>query len=178
MHTQALTNASAGFSLVELLIAMAVGLVILGAAYQSFITQRQTYAAQEQVTDMNQNARAALDFMTRELRMASTIGALDQTPGTSSITYISIEDPCQDRGFDLSSNTLRYYAHLVVRANCKDSTRRKPEPLAENIESLTISRAVNLFTITLITRTATRAPGRGDYRRITLTSNVRPRNLP
>ena len=59
-----------GFTLIELLIAMAVGAIVLSAVIGTFIIQRRAYDAQEQVTEMVQNARAAVDLMTREIQMA------------------------------------------------------------------------------------------------------------
>lgn len=190
------TNACEGFSLVEILIAAAIGLVVLGAAYRALIVQQKIMAAQEQVTETQQNARAAIDFMTRELRMARDITAHDPTPDNSSIAYVSIQDLCQERGFERGDNTLRYYEHCPTpaRAGCPQPTYANPapdvscpksteisrQPLAENIESLTIARSgtENLFTITLTARTADKDPGLKDYRRVTTTSKVRPRNLP
>lgn len=58
-----------GFTLVELLIAMALALVIIGSLSSSFIFQRKTYSVQEQITEMNQNARAAMDIMSRDIMM-------------------------------------------------------------------------------------------------------------
>jgi type IV pilus assembly protein PilW len=63
-------NREQGFTLIELLIAMAVALIIITALSGAFITQRRTYAVQEQVSEMIQNARAATDMITREIRMA------------------------------------------------------------------------------------------------------------
>ena len=184
-------NPVGGFTLVELLIAMAAGLVVLGAAYQGFTVQRKMYGVQEQVTEMLQNARAAVDFMARELRSASAIVTLDTTSTNSSITYVSINDACQNRGFSLSSNTLRYYAHCPdpALAGCPQPTYAHPapgtscplptaisrQPLAENISGLTITRAGSLFTITLIARTSAKDTALGRYRSITISSNVRAR---
>ena len=58
-----------GFTLVELLIAMALALVIVAALSSTFIMQRKTYNTQEQVAEMTQNGRAVMDIMTREIRM-------------------------------------------------------------------------------------------------------------
>ena len=60
----------AGFTLTELLVAMAISGILLGAIVSTCITQRKTYAVQEQVTEMTLNVRAALDMLTREVRMA------------------------------------------------------------------------------------------------------------
>lgn len=59
-----------GFTLVELLIAIAISLVVLAGLSGAFVSQRKTYAVQEQVSDMIQNARAAMDMITREIKMA------------------------------------------------------------------------------------------------------------
>ena len=59
-----------GFTLVELMIAMAIGLVVLGAMYGIFTMHNKTFGTQEQIAEMQQNARATMDMMTREIRMA------------------------------------------------------------------------------------------------------------
>ena len=166
------TRAAEGFTLVELLIAMAVGLVLMGAATQSFIAQRKISAAQEQVTEMYQNARAAVDFMTRELRSTTSIITLDSTADNSSITYVSSENTAQNRCFNLRADTLRYGRG----GDCLPGG--SPQPLAENMASLTITRSGNLFTITLVARTAALGSALGRSRSITLTSRVRSRSLP
>ena len=59
-----------GFSLIELMVAMVVGILALAAIYGAFQSQQRAQATQQMVVDMQQNARAALAFMTREIRMA------------------------------------------------------------------------------------------------------------
>ena len=60
-----------GFTLVELLVAMAVA-SILGAIFAAaYAAQVRGSNVQEITTDMNQNARAAMEIMTQEIRMAS-----------------------------------------------------------------------------------------------------------
>src|SRR5437870_3414376 len=77
-----------GFTLVELLIAMAMSGIVLGAAVNTFITQRRSYALQEQITEMTQVTRAAMELMTQEIRMAGYNPARASFDG---ITY----DPTQ-----------------------------------------------------------------------------------
>jgi type IV pilus assembly protein PilW len=59
-----------GFSLVELLIAMAISLLLLGAIYSVFTFHNKTFSHQEQIVDMLQNVRMEMDTMSREVRMA------------------------------------------------------------------------------------------------------------
>ncbi|MBL7208292.1 MAG: prepilin-type N-terminal cleavage/methylation domain-containing protein, partial [Desulfobacterales bacterium] len=77
-------NREGGFTLVELLIAMTIGLIILAALSSTFLMQRKIYDVQEQIVEMVQTARAAMDMMTREIRMAG----YDPTgAGFDGITY-------------------------------------------------------------------------------------------
>jgi len=77
-------NNESGFTLVELLIAMTIGLIILTALSSTFLMQRKIYDVQEQVSEMVQTARAAMDMMTREIRMA---GYDPTDAGFDGITY-------------------------------------------------------------------------------------------
>ena len=64
------TKNSAGFTLVELLIALALGLVVLTSVSSAFISQRKTYDAQEQMTELIQGTRAVMEIITREVKLA------------------------------------------------------------------------------------------------------------
>jgi len=64
------TKKSAGFTLVELLIALALSLVVLTSVSSAFISQRKTYDAQEQITEMIQGTRAVMEIITREVKLA------------------------------------------------------------------------------------------------------------
>jgi type IV pilus assembly protein PilW len=59
-----------GFTLVELMIAMAISLVVFGLIYQAYQAQQRARTREQLVVDMQQNTRSALAFMRRELRMA------------------------------------------------------------------------------------------------------------
>ncbi|WP_022668520.1 prepilin-type N-terminal cleavage/methylation domain-containing protein [Desulfospira joergensenii] len=59
-----------GFTLIELMITMVIAGLIMIGAYAAYTSQQKTYYAQDQVTEMQQNIRAALSIITSELRMA------------------------------------------------------------------------------------------------------------
>ncbi len=59
-----------GFTLLELLIAMAIGAIVLLAAYNVFVSQQKSHKLQSELVDAQQNARSAFDLLTRELRLA------------------------------------------------------------------------------------------------------------
>ena len=59
-----------GLTLIELLVAMAISAILIAAIYRTFIRQQKTYTVQEQVVDMQQSVRVAINKMMREIRMA------------------------------------------------------------------------------------------------------------
>ena len=63
-------NKENGFSLTELLFAMGIFMAVLAAIATVFISQRKSYDAQEQVAEMTQNARSAMDMLSTEMRQA------------------------------------------------------------------------------------------------------------
>ncbi len=67
---QNIRRSNQGFTIVELLIAMTVALLALGAIYSTFLNQYKSYVVQEETAAMNQNLRIALFYVQREIRMA------------------------------------------------------------------------------------------------------------
>lgn len=61
---------SAGFTLVEVLIALAVSGILLASVLIAFKSQQDHYLAQDQVVEMQENIRAGVGNMIQELRMA------------------------------------------------------------------------------------------------------------
>ncbi|NTV51210.1 MAG: prepilin-type N-terminal cleavage/methylation domain-containing protein [Desulfobulbaceae bacterium] len=59
-----------GFTLVELMITLAMSAIIVAAVYSAYIIQQKTYYTQGQVVEMQQNIRAGLEMMSSEIRMA------------------------------------------------------------------------------------------------------------
>lgn len=63
-------SSSGGFTLVEVIIAMLVGTMVMAAVMTSFQSQHWTYVAQDEVVEMQQNARVAMDMLVRDIRSA------------------------------------------------------------------------------------------------------------
>ena len=59
-----------GFNLIELMIAMVLGLLVVGGAIGIFASNRQAYRATESLGRMQENARVAFELMAREVREA------------------------------------------------------------------------------------------------------------
>lgn len=61
-------RAQYGFSLIELMIAMVLGLIVSGAAVALFFSNSRTYASTESLGRIQENARAAFELMARDVR--------------------------------------------------------------------------------------------------------------
>jgi prepilin-type N-terminal cleavage/methylation domain-containing protein len=60
-----------GFTLVELMIALVLGLIVTGGVVAVFVQSRQSFRVDEQVARMQDEARFALDEISRDVRMAN-----------------------------------------------------------------------------------------------------------
>ena len=58
-----------GFTILELLIALLLSLIVTAGVYTAYISQVKSYAVQNQVTEMQQNLRAAMTIMVEEIRI-------------------------------------------------------------------------------------------------------------
>ena len=73
-----------GFSLVELLIALALSSILLVGLFQIFNSNRQAFSMQDGVARVQESGRIGMEFMTRELRTAGYMGCAGGTTGTFS----------------------------------------------------------------------------------------------
>jgi prepilin-type N-terminal cleavage/methylation domain-containing protein len=60
-----------GVTLIELLIALVISAIFVAGIYRTFISTQRSYIVQDQVVEMQQNARAAINMMMREIRMVN-----------------------------------------------------------------------------------------------------------
>jgi type IV pilus assembly protein PilW len=63
-----------GFSLVELMVAMTIGLIILAAVGTLFVNSGKTYNNQDRLARVQENGRFAMYYLLRDLRMTSYYG--------------------------------------------------------------------------------------------------------
>ena len=83
-----------GFTLVELMVGMSVGIIVVAAAFSTLTMTQKALRANEQVVDMQQNIRMAMELLSRDVKLAgfgspgvsignctSAIVPNDQNPG-------------------------------------------------------------------------------------------------
>lgn len=95
------SSKSNGFTLVELLVAMAISGIVAGAIFTAFQSQQKSYLIQDQVIGMQQNLRAAMYIMVREIRMAGYDPTDSQNFG---IINIQPRDVANNVDFGLTGN--------------------------------------------------------------------------
>ena len=107
-----------GFTIVELMVAMAMSMVVLVAVYLTFRTQLYSFQLTEQTAPLQQNVRVAKVFLERDIRMAGA--NMDGVAYPSSTTTLNellypltnvTNNPAGDAGSDkLTIVYIDYYA--------------------------------------------------------------------
>lgn len=67
-------SAQAGFSLVELMVAVTIGFIVIGAVGYLYIGSRGAFRTADNMSRMQESARYAMDTLTRDIRMAGYRG--------------------------------------------------------------------------------------------------------
>jgi type IV pilus assembly protein PilW len=130
-----------GFTLVELLVALALTGIVMTVVYKTFASQQKVYVMQENGSVMQQDLRAAMEIMSKDIRMAGysparpnhdpndpeTARIVTATASTLTFTLDSDDDGSITDGdagdsitYDLAGTTLR----------------RQGQPVADNISKL------------------------------------------
>lgn len=99
-----------GFSLVEVLVAIAIFGIFMTALVAFFIAEYNQYKTQKDIIAMQNNARASIDFFTRMIRNSnSTVPTIENNTNCShSITFYDIND--EVHVFELIGTDFRYTA--------------------------------------------------------------------
>ncbi len=189
-----------GFNLIEMLVAMAIGAIVMAAVVNMFVNQSKAYAIRDQVTEMQQNARTGIDFLTREITMAGY-----DPEGTSGANIIAATANSIQFSMDLSRNGAIEADENVTYLLYDDgedgdldlgrTTDGATQLIAENIQNLALQYGlsdgtttnappdpsqVRAVEVSLTTRTKNpdaKFTANGGYRIQTLTASIQVRNL-
>jgi len=146
-------NNHKGFTLIELLVAMTVGLVVMAGVSMTFRSQQKSYLLQEQMAAMQQNLRAAMFHMEREIRMAGcdpnlTASAQFVTASATSMTFTQdlrgggADGSQPDGDTDDPTENITYYLNDIDGDGLGDELRRNDlngigdQVIADNISAL------------------------------------------
>ncbi len=195
-------NDQRGVTLTELLIALVLGVFTIGAVYGVHLHQVKQRIVQEDALAMQQTARAALDMMAREIRMAGydPMGVNRDSDPSNDFHGIVYHPTNLHVRADLNGNgvlTDSKESIVYLYDDLTSTLRRKVgrggrQPVAEHIESFTFSyldalgrptthgpdvRAVNVQVTARSARADSRYPENDGYRTVTLQTRLTPRNL-
>jgi type IV pilus assembly protein PilW len=84
---------SFGLSLVELMIAMTLGLIVMVAVGEVYLSSSRTYRSQEALSRLQESARYALETLSYDIRMAGQVGcSYDKTQSVNVLNDTSYGD--------------------------------------------------------------------------------------
>jgi type IV pilus assembly protein PilW len=187
-----------GFTLTELMVSMAIGMVMLAAVTTTFTSQTKIYNAQEQINEMEQSARGVVDIIAREVKMAGYNPANGAVTGvTYSTSQLQIEADLDVSGaISTSSSANERIIYAFDSAN-KQITRQvgsgSAQVLADNITAFdfsyyqgdgttaaTTSSAIRQVKIDITARTSRPDPNytsNNGYRTYRVFNTITPINL-
>ena len=131
-------DAQKGFTLVEMLIALAVGSVVMISICTAYVIHQRSHVTEQLVVDMVQNARAAMALMKREIRMmgydpAATDGVDNEDPDDG---FVDVDDADESAGAGIliaEENQIHFSADLSYRSDQADITLPDLTAVNENI---------------------------------------------
>ena len=166
-----------GFSLLELMVTLAIGSVLMAAISTFYHGQLKTHVTQNELVDMQQDARVAMYMMTREIRMAGydplNTGATIRLADAAQMAFDSDSDGTADGTIGADE---RFYYGLsdgsLVRGSWTDPLVPPNilSPVALNIDALdfvyldsagdttTDLEAIRSVQITLVARSGDKVP--------------------
>jgi type IV pilus assembly protein PilW len=91
-----------GIGLVEIMVALTLGLVLMGGVLQVFLSNKQTYRMQEAHARLQENGRFAMEKISRDIREAGYWGCASRSVSASLKTTLNTLGTYQDYFYDFT----------------------------------------------------------------------------
>ncbi len=148
-----------GVTLVELMIALVIAAITMAGIYRVFISQTKTYAVQDQVVEVQQSVRSAMEIMLRDLRMAGFDDDNPNSPYTVPTAITTVGSDTIQVNYEYYNRTLNQYERhqvtyavngslqltrtLNVTAAAAPSPNPSTETLLDNVGALTFTYGID-----------------------------------
>jgi prepilin-type N-terminal cleavage/methylation domain-containing protein len=139
-----------GVTLIELLVVLVICAIVIGGIYKVFIAQTRAYTVQDQVAEVQQDVRGAMEIMVRDIRMA---GFQTNSFGSALITNGPIETPLQDTSITVNYEYIPsvgapapyrvVYAWPGLGGDLTRTLNGAPETLLSNVANLNFSYGID-----------------------------------
>lgn len=110
-----------GFTLIEILVALAIGMLVIGAAYSYFLSTLRSSNAMLAQSKLQQEIRSAAELMQRDIRRAGhVLNGTPINPAIVSTIYVGktksslSNNNCVIYGYVTERNTLRFSGFLLA----------------------------------------------------------------
>ncbi|PBJ82427.1 hypothetical protein CMZ84_09650 [Lysobacteraceae bacterium NML93-0399] len=113
-----------GMALVELMIAMVLGLIVVGAAFAVFMSNQRSYAANEGLNRIQEGARVALELIGRDVRAAggSACSSASEVSGSGANVQAYRDTPVAGTSTSLEVTSAEDSAYRLSNANANSVT--------------------------------------------------------
>lgn len=145
-----------GFTLIELMVGLLLGILLVSATINIFITTKQTYTAKENIARTMENANFAFEIMRQVINSAEPgangVQAASGTELTVGYKGFAGKTDCLGRPAETTST---YFNRFYVDASKKQlfcdvttdpTTKTETQPLIDNVSAMTIEYGVDTDT--------------------------------
>ena len=145
------SQAKPGFSLVELLVALAIMSIVSAAIYTMFVLSQENYTTQNVSADVQQTIRAAMELMAQDIRQAGldptnsdNFGIQEATALRLHFTSDSIDTGTGEfngvvDNTNSESVTYEFTANRIDQIVYKGTGAENTQPLIENVQELSFA---------------------------------------
>jgi len=137
-----ITSATGGFTVTELVLALAIMMMVMAAIVSLLISLNRVYAAQNVIAGVQQVTRAGINIMTRNIRLAglnplkiNRIGILEASVNKIRFQHDTNGNGTIETGQDEDSAYLLNGNHQLIRQ--KDGNSRSNKSLVDHVSDLT-----------------------------------------
>lgn len=143
-HKKQLYHFNQGFTVIELMIALVLGLIIIGGVLTVFLSNSQTFRTNEALSRIQENGRFAIDLLGTDLRHAAYLTAIEVCAGQVPFTkQLDLTEEPRNLEFRFPQEWSDTRVDLILQ----HFTRRDLTSSNENLSFIELSSKPNSLTI-------------------------------